>query len=103
MPIRRIAVEEAFITADVVAEWRAVLASADVEPGFVELGGTMLKPVGKPLIDRLLDVGSRRVAHMDSNGIDMQVLALTAPACSCSTQPRRRDSPLNPTISSPTP
>ena len=79
MPIRRIAVEEAFITADVVAGWQVVLASADVEPGFVELGGTMLKPVGKPLIDRLLDVGARRIAHMDGAGIDMQVLALTAP------------------------
>jgi 5-carboxyvanillate decarboxylase len=79
MAIRRVAVEEAFITADVVAGWQAILASPDVEPGFVELGGTMLKPVGKPLIDRLLDVGPRRIAHMDGASIDMQVLALTAP------------------------
>jgi 5-carboxyvanillate decarboxylase len=79
MAIRRIAVEEAFITSEVVSEWRNVLAGADAERGFVALGGAMLSPIGKPLIDALLDIGARRVAHMDKAGIDMQVLALTAP------------------------
>ena len=32
--MRRIAVEEAFITADILAGWKKVLASIDVEPGF---------------------------------------------------------------------
>jgi 5-carboxyvanillate decarboxylase len=79
MDIRRIAVEEAFITPDVVAGWREVLARSDVEPGFARLGGMMVSSVGKPLIDSLLEIGPRRLARMDAAGIDMQVLSLTAP------------------------
>lgn len=79
MAIRRIAVEEAFITADILAGWKAVLAGPDVEPGFARFGGVMLSPTAKPLIDNLLDIGPRRIAHMDAAGIDMQVIALTAP------------------------
>jgi predicted TIM-barrel fold metal-dependent hydrolase len=36
--MRRLAVEEAFVTPDVVAGWKDVLGRADVEPGFAKLG-----------------------------------------------------------------
>ncbi|MBV8192402.1 MAG: amidohydrolase [Alphaproteobacteria bacterium] len=78
-PIRRIAVEEAFVTPDVAAGWREILARPDVEPGFAKLGGIMMSPAARPLVDRLLEVGPQRLARMDAAGIDLQVLALTAP------------------------
>jgi 2,3-dihydroxybenzoate decarboxylase len=77
--VRRIAVEEAFVTADVVTAWKDALSRPDVEPGFARLGGIMMSAAGKPLVDRLLEIGSQRLARMDAAGIDMQVLALTAP------------------------
>lgn len=79
--MRRIAVEEAFVTADIMAQWQTVLSGSDVEPGFAKMGETILAhtPANKPLDDRLLDIGAGRIAHMDSIGIDMQVLSLTSP------------------------
>ena len=79
--MRRIAVEEAFVTADIMAQWQVVLSGRDVEPGFAKMGETILAqtPANKPLDDRLLDIGAGRIAHMDSIGIDMQVLSLTSP------------------------
>jgi 2,3-dihydroxybenzoate decarboxylase len=75
--VRRFAVEEAFVTPDVMAGWQDVLGRSDVEPGFAKLGGIVMSPAGRPLVDNLLEFGPRRMARMD--GIDMQVLALTAP------------------------
>lgn len=77
--MRRIAVEEAFITPEILDGWKAVLDGKDPEPGFVAMGKCLLGPAGKPLFDKLLDLGSGRIAHMDAVGIDMQVLSLTAP------------------------
>ena len=79
--MRRIAVEEAFITADVLAGWRKVLASSDVEPGFAKLGGSLLKPSrGTDIfLGKLMDVGAGRIAHMDEVGMDVEVLSLTSP------------------------
>lgn len=81
MAIRRIAVEEAFVTPEIMAQWYVVLASRDVEPGFAKMGESILArtPANKPMDDRLLDVGPGRIAHMDSIGIDMHVLSLTSP------------------------
>jgi len=81
MTIRRIAVEEAFVTPEIMAEWQKVLASPDAEPGFAKMGESILAqtPANKPLDDRLLDIGADRIAHMDAIGIDMQVLSLTSP------------------------
>ena len=81
MTIRRIAVEEAFVTPDIMKQWHVVLAGRDVEPGFARMGETILAqtPANKPLDDRLLDIGAGRLAHMDAIGIDMQVLSLTSP------------------------
>jgi 2,3-dihydroxybenzoate decarboxylase len=81
MAIRRIAVEEAFVTPEIMEQWYVVLASRDVEPGFAKMGESILArtPANKPLDDRLLDIGPGRIAHMDSVGIDMHVLSLTSP------------------------
>ena len=38
MAIRRIAVEEAFVTPEIMAQWHVVLAGRDVEPGFAKMG-----------------------------------------------------------------
>jgi 2,3-dihydroxybenzoate decarboxylase len=79
--MRRIAVEEAFITADILAGWRKVLAGSDVEPGFAKLGGSLLRPSrGTDIfLGKLLDIGAGRIAHMDKVGMDVEVLSLTSP------------------------
>ena len=81
MAIRRIATEEAFVTADIMAAWQTILQRGDVEPGFAKLGATILAPTpaNKPMDDRLLDIGAGRIAHMDAVGVDMQILSLTSP------------------------
>lgn len=81
MAIRRIAVEEAFVTPEIMAQWHVVLANGNVEPGFAKMGETILAqtPANKPLDDHLLDIGAGRIAHMDSLGIDMHILSLTSP------------------------
>jgi 5-carboxyvanillate decarboxylase len=81
MAMRRIAVEEAFVTPEIMSQWHVVLESRDVEPGFAKMGESILAqtPANKPLDDRLLDIGTGRIAHMDSIGIDMHVLSLTSP------------------------
>lgn len=81
MTVRRIAVEEAFVTPEIMKEWHVVLAGRNVEPGFAKMGETILAetPGNKVLDDRLLDIGAARLAHMDRIGIDMQILSLTSP------------------------
>ncbi|WP_316164919.1 MULTISPECIES: amidohydrolase family protein [unclassified Bradyrhizobium] len=79
--MKKIAVEEAFVTAEIAAEWKKVLARADVEPGFAKMGESILAdtPGNALLHGRLIDIGKGRIAHMDKVGIDMQVLSLTSP------------------------
>jgi 2,3-dihydroxybenzoate decarboxylase len=79
--MRRIAVEEAFLTEEIAREWAKVLARADVEPGFRMMGDTMLgqSPGARRVHEQLIDVGAGRIALMDAAGIDMQILSITAP------------------------
>lgn len=79
--MKRIAIEEAFVTAEIAAEWKKVLARPDVEPGFAKMGESILAETrGNALLhSRLVDIGKGRIAHMDEVGIDMQVLSLTSP------------------------
>jgi 5-carboxyvanillate decarboxylase len=81
LAVGRIAVEEAFVTPEIMAQWHVALASHDVEPGFARMGETILARTlaNKPLDDCLLDIGAGRLAHMDSIGVDMHVLSLTSP------------------------
>ena len=79
--MRRIAVEEAFVTAEIATEWGVVLGRNSVEPGFRMMGQTMLgqSPGARRVHEQLIDIGAGRIAMMDATGIDMQVLSLTAP------------------------
>lgn len=79
--MRRIAIEEAFVTPEIVAEWKRVLASDKCEPGFRKMGESIYaeNPGNALLQKHLLDLGSARIMHMDSVGIGMQVLSLASP------------------------
>lgn len=79
--MRRIATEEAFVTDEIALEWKKVLQRSDVEPGFAKMGETILAdtPGNARLHARLRDIGAGRIAHMDSVGIDVQILSLTSP------------------------
>jgi len=81
MRLKRIAVEEAFVTEDIAKEWKKVLASKFVEPGFRMMGQSILgeDPGARLVHSRLVDVGAGRIAHMDATGIDMAVLSITSP------------------------
>lgn len=79
----RIATEEAFAPPEMIAEWRAMLADGAVDdPGFLSLWGFYLtSPSERPrfIVDRLQELGERRVADMDATGIDKQIISLTSP------------------------
>jgi 2,3-dihydroxybenzoate decarboxylase len=79
--MKRIAVEEAFVTEDIASEWARVLAAKVVDPGFRLMGESVLgsSAGARAVHRRLLDVGAGRIAHMDATGIDMQILSLTSP------------------------
>lgn len=78
---RVIAVEEAFVTAEIAAAWKPVLQQSDCEAGFKALGDSILAdtPQNAGMHSRLLDIGQGRIAHMDQTGVDMQLLSLTSP------------------------
>lgn len=78
---KRIAIEEAFATPEILQEWRKFLSSGtEDEPGFRALIGSFLfTPAAKILRDRLIDIGDARIQEMNAAGIDIQLLSLTAP------------------------
>ncbi len=80
---RRIATEEAFATREMLELYRGLLAAGRPDdPGFRSLWGFYLEsPSERPrsVIERLQYLDERRVADMDSSGIDLQILSLTSP------------------------
>ena len=90
---KRIAVEEAFTTPELLLAQRRLLAkSPPDEPGFNQFWGTMMDSIGfwdvlKELVGsrealglrRTIDLGEGRIAAMDEAGIAMQLLSLTSP------------------------
>jgi 5-carboxyvanillate decarboxylase len=79
---RRIATEEAYADAEVLDAYRKLIAKGSLDdPGFNRMWGVFLsdRPRTVQLVERLLDLGERRIADMDASGIDRQVLALTSP------------------------
>jgi 5-carboxyvanillate decarboxylase len=77
-PYKRIATEEAWITPEIMKEYRNLTAKKSGDAGFLSLWGVFVKR-GGILIDRLLDLGESRIRDMDAAGIDVQLLLLTAP------------------------
>ena len=79
--MKRIAVEEAFVTEALAREWDKVLASRFVEPGFRMLGQSILgqSPGAREVHRKLLDLDAGRLADMDACGIDQVVLSITSP------------------------
>jgi 2,3-dihydroxybenzoate decarboxylase len=79
----RIATEEAFATRAMLDLYRKLLASKSLDdPGFTSLWGFYLgspSPRATAIIERLQDLGERRLADMDDTGIDVQILSLTGP------------------------
>ncbi|MGW0193285.1 amidohydrolase family protein [Nonomuraea sp. NPDC003201] len=68
--LKIIALEEHLVTAGIFEAWRTV-------PETWQLYGAA---TGRPdLIDRLFDLGEARLADMDDQGIDVQVLSVTPP------------------------
>jgi 5-carboxyvanillate decarboxylase len=78
----RIATEEAFITKEVLTAYKRLITEGFDDPGFVSLWGFYS---GSPsarattVIERLQDMGARRLGDMDAAGIDQAIIALTAP------------------------
>jgi 2,3-dihydroxybenzoate decarboxylase len=78
----RIATEEAFAPPELMQAYRALLAAGSDDPGFQSLWGFYLgskAPRAVEIIERLQDMGARRLADMDERGIDRQIIAVTAP------------------------
>lgn len=78
MAYRRIATEEAFITAEIAREYDRLLEDAlSDDPGF----NAMWRGIGgnENFRRKLLDLDAARISDMDSAGIAMQLLLLTAP------------------------
>ncbi len=68
--MRIVALEEHFVTADVVKAWEAL------PPGRMTIsGGSGVDP----LAHRLSEIGEERIAAMDDQGVDVQVLSLNSP------------------------
>ncbi len=80
--MRRIAIEEAFVTQEIADEWNVLLkAGAIGEPGFRKMGESILadSPGTRLIHERLIDLGEGRIRDMDDAGIDVQVISLTSP------------------------
>jgi 2,3-dihydroxybenzoate decarboxylase len=82
-PYKRIATEEAFCPPDMLTAYRKLIdAGAVNDIGFNSMWGfymTSPSPRGQLIRDQLVDVGEKRLAHMDAAGIDIAVLSLTSP------------------------
>ena len=101
----RIATEEAFITKEVLTAYKHLIAEGFDDPGFVSLWGFYS---GSPsarattVIERLQDMGARRLGDMDAAGIQTAVLTaaiwgewMTLKAGSVIVVPERTKGPIN--------
>ncbi len=76
---KRIATEEAWGPAEMFEMWKKLLDRnpAD-EPGFVALWRGLNTSM-KGMVERLREIGDKRIQDMDAAGIDKQILSLTSP------------------------
>ena len=80
--MKRIAIEEAFVTKEIADHWAILLdAGAIDDPGFKKMGETILadSPGTRRIHQQLVDLGEGRTREMTEAGIDIQVLSLTSP------------------------
>jgi predicted TIM-barrel fold metal-dependent hydrolase len=78
----RIATEEAFATREQIDVYLRMVKDGTADKGMVSLWGfygTSPSERATQILDRLLDLGDQRIAHMDETGIDVAILALTSP------------------------
>ncbi len=78
----RIATEEAFATREQVDIYLRMIREGKADKGMVSLWGfyaTSPSERATNILERLLDLGERRLADMDATGIDKAILALTSP------------------------
>jgi 5-carboxyvanillate decarboxylase len=82
-PYRRIATEEAWIMRELLDRYMRFVADGSLkDPGFESLWkhyGSGRSERTREVLDRMLDLGERRIADMDASGIDVQLLLHTAP------------------------
>lgn len=81
--IERIATEEAYAPADMLERYKKLIRDGSTQdPGFESLMGYFLfndSPRTNAIVERLQDLGQRRLADMDATGIGRQIISLTAP------------------------
>ena len=78
----RIATEEAFATREMLDHYRKLINEGIDDPGFHSLWGFYAisdAPRCRFIRDHLVDLGEKRLAHMDAAGVDKAVISLTAP------------------------
>ena len=78
----RIATEEAFATREQIDAYLRMVRDGTADKGMTSLWGFYAQSPSERatlIIDRLLDLGERRIADMDATGIDVAILSLTAP------------------------
>lgn len=79
---KRIATEEAFATREQIDAYLRIVRDGSADRGVTSLWGFYAQsPSARAtqIIERLLDLGPRRIADMDRTGIDVAILSLTAP------------------------
>jgi len=78
----RIATEEAFATRELIDVYLRMIREGTADKGMTSLWGFYGQSPSEratQILDRLLDLGERRIADMDATGIDKAILALTSP------------------------
>jgi 5-carboxyvanillate decarboxylase len=78
----RIATEEAFATREQIDVYLRMVRNGTADLGLTSLWGFYAQSPSEratQIIERLLDLGERRIRHMDETGIDKAILALTSP------------------------
>jgi 2,3-dihydroxybenzoate decarboxylase len=79
----RIATEEAYAPPDLIQRYKRLIRDGSSnDPGFESLMGYFLfndSPRTNAIIERLQDLGDRRIGDMDATGIAKQVISVTAP------------------------
>lgn len=78
----RIATEEAFAAREQVDVFLRMVRDGTADKGVVSLWGfygTSPSERATQILDRLMNLGDQRIAHMDETGIDKAILALTSP------------------------